>query len=210
MIGAALEDLLGRARGPLGPPIDLDLGLESGPLAELGELLSRLNGFALFNAGVQVFQAGGQGPGPELMAWNTDTTWKNTYGTLADDVFCFGQDLFGVQFGIVANAQVVTFNPETAERIALGPGLADWAAWLLADPDVNGAATFARSYQDQHGPLAPGQRLIPLRYFVGGGEYDFDNLVVRDAAQAMRIRGPIARQVHDLPDGAVIRLSASE
>jgi hypothetical protein len=206
MIGPALEQLLARARGPMGPAIELDFGLESGPFVELGEMLSRTNGFFLFNAGVQVFCAGEQGPGPELLAWNDEATWKDTYAGLADDVFCFGQDLFGVQFGIHDNADVVTFNPETAETTVLGSSLNDWAAWLLEDEDVRGAARFAKAYQDENGPLELDQRLIPLRFFVGGGTYDFENLVAKDAATAMRIRGPIAQKIHDLPDGAVVRI----
>ncbi len=82
MTTGALEQLLTRARGPMGPKIELDFGLESGPFVELGQMLSRINGFFLFNAGVQVFRAGEEGLGPELIAWNTDTTWKDTYGTL--------------------------------------------------------------------------------------------------------------------------------
>jgi hypothetical protein len=205
MIGPALEQLLSRARGPMGPAVELDFGLESGPFVELGELLSRINGFFLFNAGVQVFRAGEKGLGPELVDWNTDTTWKNTYDGLADDLFCFGQDLFGVQFAIQDNAQVVTFNPETGDITELGTGLDDWAAWLLEDPDVHGAAGFAQAYQNENGALEPDQRLIPLQFFIGGGSYDFENLVARDAAAAMRIRGPIAQQVHGLPEGAVVR-----
>ena len=207
MTAGALEQLLTtRARGPLGPQIELDFGLESGPFVELGRMLSRINGFYLFSGGVQVFRAGEQGLGPELIDWNTDTTWKDTYGPLVDDLFLFGQDLFGVQFGIYDNEDVVTFNPETGQMKALGPSLDDWATWLLEDPDVNGAASFAKAYQEANGPLEPDQRLIPLKFFIGGGSYDYDNLVVRDAATAMRIRGPIAQKIHDLPDGATLRI----
>ncbi|MFF7051937.1 hypothetical protein ACFY94_26665 [Streptomyces griseorubiginosus] len=47
---------------------------------------------------------------------------------------------------------------------------------------------------------------MPLRFFVGGGGYDFDNLVVKDAVTAMRIRGPVAQRIHGVPDGTIIRL----
>ncbi len=206
--GTALEQLLGRARGPMGRSAELDFGVESGPLAELGAVISRINGFFLFNAGVQVFRVGEEGLGPDLLDWNGEDTWKDTYDGLADDLFCFGQDIFGRQFAIVDGEEVVVFDPETARATTLGHSLEDWAAWLLADEDVNGAASFAYAYQQERGPLDPGERLVPLTFFVAGGGYDFDNLVVRDAVTAMRIRGPIAQQIHDLPDGATIRISA--
>ncbi|MEB8342679.1 SMI1/KNR4 family protein [Streptomyces endophyticus] len=202
----ALEQLLSRARGPMGPAIDLDFGWETGPLAELGTVLSSMNGFFLFNAGVQVFRAGDEGLGPDLLSWNAEDTWKDTYDDLADDIFCFGQDIFGTQFGIIDGAKVVTLNPESAELTELGTSLNDWAQWLLDDPDVNGTASFAYAYQKANGALDPAERLVPRRFFVAGGGYDFDNFKAVDAATAMRIRGPIAQQVFDLPDGATLRL----
>jgi hypothetical protein len=203
-----LDQLLTGARAPLGPPIQLDLGHETGPLAELAELLTRVNGFTVFNAGVQVFHAGTTGLGPELGRWNEPSTWKNTYAGLADGLFCFGQDLFGCQFGVVDNREVVVFDPETAERTPIGAGLDDWAAWLLEDPTVHGAHQFAAAWQDEHGALGHDQRLIPLQMFTMGGTYDFDNLVAKDAATCMRIRGPLAQTIHDLPDGAQVHLMA--
>ncbi|MGW6917974.1 SMI1/KNR4 family protein [Kitasatospora sp. NPDC054939] len=210
MSDSALEQLLGRARGPMGPTIELDFGTPAGPLAELGALLSRLNGFFVFNAGVQVFRAGDEGLGPDLLSWNGEELWKSTYGGLADELFCFGQDIFGTQFAIVGGESVVAFDPETAESETLGTGLDDWAAWLLADPDVNGAASFAHAFQQENGALDPGDRLVPRQFFVAGGGYDFDNFAVREAATAMRIRGPVAQQVSSLPDGAQLRLGTTD
>jgi len=201
-----VEELLSRARGPLGPSVQPDLGTTSGPLGKLAELLAHQNGFAAFNAGLQVFRAGPRGLGPELGHWNQRGTWKDTYGGLADGLFCFAQDLFGVQFAIVDNARVLRFDPETARQTELGDSLADWAAWLLADPDVRGTHHFATAWQDQHGPLDHHQRLIPLRFFALGGDYSFDNLVVKDAEECMRIRGPVAQRVHALPDSAHLRM----
>ena len=204
---SALAQLLARARGPMGPSAELDFGVESGPLAELGSVISQLNGFFLFNAGVQVFRVGDDGYGPDLLTWNNEDTWKDTYDGLADDLFCFGQDIFGNQFAIIGGEEVVVFDPESARVAPLGNSLEEWAAWLLADEDVNGAASFAYAYQKERGALDPAERLVPLSFFIGGGGYDFDNFVARDAVTAMRIRGPIAQQVHDLPDGATVRFS---
>lgn len=202
---SALEQLMGRARGPMGPAIELDFGVARGPLAELGQVIRRMNGFFLFNGGIQVFRVGEEGLGPDMLAWNTDTLWKSTYAGLADDVFCFGQDLFGTQFAILGDEEVVRFDPETAQVKPLGTSLEDWARWLLSDPDVNGVNSFAHAFQKENGALEPDERLIPLQFFVTGGSYDFDNLSVKDAAVAMQIRGPIAQKIHNAPEGATIR-----
>jgi hypothetical protein len=48
-----------------------------------GRAISRINGFYLFNTGVQVFRVGEEGLGPDMLHWNTDTPWKDTYNGLA-------------------------------------------------------------------------------------------------------------------------------
>lgn len=201
---SALDDLVARGRSPLGPPVEPDLG--DGLPGELAALLSATNGFAAFNYGVQVFHCGPDGLGPELGSWNDEATWKYAYGGLADGLLCFGQDLFGVQFAIEDGLRVATFDPETGDRRTIGESLGDWAAWLLARPDERGLRSFATAWQNLHGPLDHGERLLPRRSFIFGGEYAEDNLTVSDAVTAMRVRGPVAQQVHDLPDGAPVTL----
>jgi hypothetical protein len=201
---SALDELLAIARAPLGPSVAVDLG--DGLPGELAALLSATNGFAVFDYGVQVFHVGPGGLGPELGAWNDDTTWKHTYGDLADGLLCFGQDLFGVQFAIEGGRRICTFDPETGDRATIGGSLEDWADWLLAKPDERGTRSFATTWQHNHGALDHDERLLPKTFFVFGGEFADDNLLVRDSATAMRIRGPIARQVHDLPEGAAVNL----
>jgi hypothetical protein len=204
---SAVQQLLDRARGPLGPNLDIDFGMASGPFSELRDLLSAMNGLFAFNAGVQVFHAGAAGVGPELVAWNEADTWKNTYGGLADDIFCFGQDILGTQFAISPDGCVVTFDPETARVTPVGDSVEAWAQWLFDDSAVHATAGLARAWQDANGPLGPDERLVPLQFLVAGGRPELDNLVVRDAATAMRVRGPIAQQLQGLPDGVRIHLS---
>ncbi|WP_236787917.1 hypothetical protein [Amycolatopsis sp. GM8] len=200
-----VDQLLRQARYPLGPQVTVVLD-ESGPLAELALLLTAVNGFTVFNAGVQVFHAGSAGLGPELAQWNTPGSWKETYNGLADGLFCFGQDLCGRQFAVEHQEHVVLFDPETAERTRIGTCLQDWAAWLLADPERNACRGYATTWQDRYGALTHDQRLIPLRFFNLGGTYDFDNIVAKPAAECMRIRGPLAQQLHQLPDGVQVNL----
>ncbi|WP_020674008.1 SMI1/KNR4 family protein [Amycolatopsis nigrescens] len=206
-MNTALTRLVERAKGPLGPPVEVEFG--GGLPGQLGRLLSRVNGFALFDYGVQTFHVGPSGLGPELGAWNAAGTWKDAYGELADGLLCFAQDLFGVQFALEENRRVVTFDPETAERSVIGSDLDSWADWLLEEPDVRGARSFAKLWQDTYGALGHDDRLLPVTSFVLGGEYGVENLVVRDGVTAMRIRGPIARQLHDLPDGTPISFTTA-
>jgi hypothetical protein len=203
---SALETLLGRTRGPLGANAEVDLGVASGPLGELGKTLTLMNGFFAFNAGVHVFRVGGAGVGAELLHWNDQETWKYTYEGMTGEILCFGQDVLGTQYAIL-HGHVVAFNPETAGVEPIGPSLEAWAAWLLDDPAVNATAGLAKAWQDENGPLGPDERLIPLRFFILGGGYELANLVARDAVTAMRIRGPIAVQLAGIADGAQVRLS---
>ncbi|GAA2679233.1 SMI1/KNR4 family protein [Streptomyces lunalinharesii] len=204
-----LDTFIARARYPLGPPVTVELDRSDGAYGELAALLTRHNGLTAFNAGLQVFRAGTEGLGPDLQTWNDPQTWKHTYEGLADGLLCFAQDLFGTQFALDNEGHVVRFDPETAESTILGDSLEQWAQWLLADPDVNGTHAFATSWQDHHGPLSHDQRLIPLRFFTLGGTYEDDNLAVKEAAQCMRIRGPLAQTLHALPDGAHFQMTAT-
>ncbi|WP_222850170.1 SMI1/KNR4 family protein [Allosaccharopolyspora coralli] len=203
-----LRHLVSGARGPAGLRRSVDLGATAGILGELGGLLSAVNGFSACNAGIQVFRAGTPGLGPELSQWNHPEMWKNTYGGIADGLFCFGQDLFGVQFAVQDRTTVVAFDSETGRITPLGTTLEAWAAWLLDDVDVHGCRAYATAWQDQCGPLGHSQRLVPWRLFALGGTYDFDNVTAKDAARCMRIRGPLARQIHELPQGTTITLAS--
>lgn len=205
--GSPVADLLDRARGPMGPPVEVDLGDDRPAYRGLGRLLSALNGFFAFDAGIQVFRVGNEGWGPDLGRWNLPETWKSTYDGLADDLFCFGQDLLGAQFALDRSAAVVRFDAETGRRQPLGDSLEDWAGWLLADA-AHGCGELARDWQRAHRALEPDERLIPRRLLVTGGALTLDNLMATDAAAAMRIRGPIAQQAYGLPAGATVRITA--
>jgi hypothetical protein len=206
MLGTKTRELLDRARGPLGPKVAVDFGSEHAPLRELAELLSEMNGFFAFNAGVQIFHAGGAGVGPELSYWNSSEAWKGAYDGLANDFFCFGQDVLGMQFAIKSGSEVVRFDPENARSYPIGDSLEAWASWLLSKPNINATATLAKVWQDRKGALEPNERLIPLKFFELGGEVSLENLMVKDSVEAMRARGPIAVQIHDLPPGTEVHL----
>jgi hypothetical protein len=192
--GSALDELLAQASGPTGPQAPVDLGMP-GFFAELSALLSRRNGFTAFGGELQVFRVGEPGAGPELWTWNEPATWKEAYGPLAENLFCFAQGAFGEQHAYdMANGIVVEFDPETGAKVFAGPDLAAWAAWLF---DLDGpllTGSFAKSYEQAHGPLGPDQRLVPVTPFREGGAYELENLRACDSVEALRRRGAQAQR----------------
>lgn len=190
----------------MGPAIHLDLGSTVAALAELNAALEEINGFFAFNAGIQVFRVGAEGLGYDLEHWNDQATWKDTYQGLADDLFCFAQDIFGMQFGVTGAGRVVLMDPETAARQDLGGSLEEWAAWLLSDPDHHGQGQTALRWQDQFGALEVTERLAHRTPLILGGEHTVDNVMVLDAVACMRALGPVAvaqtqRSASDRPGG---------
>lgn len=189
-----LDKLLAQAIGPTGPANPVDLGMQ-GLFPELSVLLTHCNGFTAFSGVLQVYRAGNPGAGPELWSWNESGTWKDAYGSLADNLFCFGQGPFGEQYAFdLTNDCVVEFNPETGQKTFAGANLAAWANEVFDEFGVIGWESLVRSYQEVHGVLDPGQRLVPIQAFSDGGEYELDNLTAVDSVEAMRSRGPASRR----------------
>ena len=190
--GSSLDELVARADGPTGPAAAVDLGM-LGPFAELSALLTRCNGFTAFSGVVQVYRVGEPGAGPELWAWNEPATWKDAYGTLADNLFCFGQGPFGEQYAFdLANDCVVEFDRENGGKTFVGSNLQEWADEVFDEFGVIGWEPLVKSYQEAHGPLGTDQRLALIRSASDGGEYDLDNVSAVDSVEAMRSCGAAA------------------
>ncbi|MFA9444899.1 SMI1/KNR4 family protein [Egicoccus sp. AB-alg6-2] len=121
-------------------------------------------------------------------------------------MLCFAEDVFGGQFALTPDG-IVAFDPETGAVDHLAATLDEWAQAILDDHAVLTGHPLARAWQTRHGPLPPAQRLVPVVPFVLGGPFDLENLHALDATQGMRLRGELAAQLRDLPDGATVRLS---
>lgn len=171
--------------------------------ADLAALLAVRNGFFAFESALEVFPGVRGDAGYSISEWNEQHLWKNSYGLLQPIGLCFAQDLFGVQF--VLSDCVYTFEPETAALTPLADSVELWAERLLADYDVLTGYTLAHKWQLKHGRLPGGLRLAPITPFVLGGKFELENLVAMDSVKAMRVRGELALQLKDLPDGAPVR-----
>ncbi|WP_252091317.1 DUF2625 family protein [Pseudomonas sp. MWU13-3659] len=209
-----LEKLLSISGEPLALPDTLDIrsrDLAGTRADELEGLLLRRNGFYAFESALHVFATGATAPGSEssLQQWNAPELWRFEFPELEDaPVLFFAEDVFGVQF-CLRQGQVHTFEPETGKFEYLADDLEGWAAAILADYKFLTGWPLANAWQALHGPLAQGQRLLPITGFAFGGAFAVENLRMGDAIEGMRYRGCIAQQMKGMAAGTVVKFTVS-
>jgi hypothetical protein len=202
--GSPLWELL-RIAGPAVAPA---AGLDDSVPGRLNELLQSRNGFYAFESALHVLPWAA-GPDPATMdlgQWNDDALWRRGYDGLADGLTFFAEDLFGGQFAL-RGVEVVTFEPETGDVTWLAADLDGWAGRLLEDYRLLTGQPLGHDWQASQGPLPAGKRLLPKRPFVLGGGYEVANLYALDATRGMQLRGELAVQLRDLPEGAKVRFT---
>lgn len=187
-----------------GPPLgSSDLPPQDAP-EPLRGLLSRVNGFYAFESSLHVFPTGpNTGAAVTLEAWNAEDNWRREYEDLADGQLFFAEDAFGGQFCLTPEG-VHYFEPETGEVSFVADSVEAWAARIMNDYERLTGAPLAHAWQQRYGALPAGKRLVPRQPFVLNGEYTVDNLQAMDAAEGMRLRGQLATQIANLPDGAQV------
>jgi len=198
-----IEELLGMA----GPALSQAPGVEPESVEadveqDLMEMLAEVNGFYAFDAALHVFPVKSSDH-MDLVRWNSPTLWRDAYGSLADDLVFFAEDAFGGQFAL-ADAGVVSFDPETGDVEFMASTLDGWAAQVLADCELLTGSPLAQEWQKRFGELPAGARLLPKTPFVLGGEFAINNLFAGDAVKGMRMRGDVALQLRDHPDGSTV------
>jgi hypothetical protein len=122
---------------------------------------------------------------------------------MARDCLFFSEDIFGGQF-CIRSGGIYAFDPETGRLEFMSANLEDWAEAILDDFEVLTGYHLAHAWQEAHGHLEVGKRLVPITPFVAGGEFAIQNLHPLEAVKSMRLRANLARQIRDLPDGASI------
>ncbi|HEV7238562.1 MAG TPA: SMI1/KNR4 family protein [Thermoanaerobaculia bacterium] len=204
-----IDDLLAVANGPLiGSVARLndEAPLGGGCLeSQLRQLLHSRNGFYAFESALHVFPAGVKKEIIDVETWNAIDLWRYEYGDLTEALFFFAEDIFGGQFCLAENG-IYAFDPETAEREWIADDIENWAAAILDDFSNRTGYPLAHEWQTIHGSVSEGTRLAPRLPFVAGGAFSVENLYCASAVDAMRFRGNLACQIHNLPDGAKIQL----
>jgi hypothetical protein len=198
-----IEDLLGMAGPALGGTHSIEPdSVEADVEQELMEMLAEVNGFYAFGAALHVFPVK-SGDHMDLVRWNSSTLWRDAYGSLADDLVFFAEDAFGGQFAL-SDDGVLSFDPETGDAEFMAGTLEGWAAQVLADHELLTGFPLAEEWQKRFGALPTGARLLPKTPFVLGGEFAINNLFAGDAVTGMRMRGDVALQLQDHPDGTTV------
>ena len=173
----------------------------------LRPLLERVNGFYAFESALHVLPSGST---PEravsLTSWNERNFWRNSFSGLADGLLFFAEDIFGGQFAF-RGEKIVAFDPETGDVQPLANDLEDWAEQVMVRYRVLTGYPLAHQWQEQNGPLPAGHRLLPKTPFVLGGKFVVCNLYPLEAVKGMRLRGELAVQIRDLPDGAQVQFN---
>jgi hypothetical protein len=209
-MGTKLEKLLSIASDPLiarqPRDIDREVMMSYGPLGEqLLSLLAEKNGFYAFEGALHVFPASDESIPQNLLDWNQDRSWRSHYGGLTDGALFFGEDLFGGQFAIKDDG-IQRFDPETGSFELMVSEFDEWAERILVDYEVETGYPLAHAWQQEHGRLPEGKRLVPTTPFVLGGDFELENLNVLDAGEGMKLRASVARQIADLPDGTKVQI----
>lgn len=198
---AALIQIAGAATQDELESLDPSLA-DVGGSTELAALLRARNGFYAFESALHVWGRGAVA-GEDLREWNRESLWRGAFSDLDRGLTFFAEDVFGCQFGLDGSA-VVSFDPETAERVVIADSLEGWSARILEDYSLLTGYPLAHAWQEKHRAIRPGYRLVPKVPFVLGGDYAVSNLVEMRDFEAMRARGALAVQIHGTADGTSI------
>lgn len=198
----AIENLLGVGSVAIGP--DAEFKGKEGIMRAYLDLLNERNGFFAFESALLVRPGFVQaGPVLDSRAWNQTSLWKITYESLQPAAFFFAEDVFGNQFGIESD-QVIRFEAETGEIESFASSLEEWAAKILTDFNYHTGCPIARVWQEKHGSLEQGNRLVLKQPLVLGGKIVLENILCWNDVKAMRARGSLAEQIKDVPDGGQV------
>jgi len=204
-----ISKLLSICSNGIAKPFDDDFDLfPFGFLSDFTEYISVLrkcNGFYGFESALHVFPLKSKNNSLDVLKWNDNKLWRDSYDGMTEDHFFFAEDAFGGQFSIKKDG-VFTFDPETGEGQKLCDSLSQWCEAILNDYDFLTGHSLMHEWQARNGRVKEGHRLIPVIPFVLGGDFSVKNLRMQHSVTAMRYRGNIAVQIRNLPDGGTIKL----
>lgn len=176
---------------------------------ELAGFLRRKNGFYAFESALHVFPACQEEGIIDLDSWNSPHLWIEEYGNMALETLFFAEGIFGDQFG-VKGREIVRFEAETGLSEPIATSLEDWASLIVEDYNYQTGYPLAHKWQEKHGSLPCGQRLVAITPFVLGGDFDITNLFALDGVKAMRYHADLALRIRGVPNGTKIEFGIDD
>lgn len=195
------------------PPLGSDDGILPQYLVEtsphlsnqLSSLLKQKDGFFAFEGALHVFPMGATNLGWNSSTWNSVDLWRLYYGKSTDGLLFFAEDIFGEQFALYQD-MICRFDPETGILKQCATTLTGWAERILDNYNLEVGYSIGHDWQMQFEPLQPFQRLLPKTPFILGGKFVTENLYALDSAQGMQLRGGMASELANVPEGAKVVL----
>lgn len=191
------------------PPIEVEvMELMSKRIldAKFFDFIRASNGGFFFDRSLQVY---GICKGPSYHSISlVNSIISHEYGKLAEGFTFFGQDVLGNQFAF-SDKGVVMFNLETADIEVLAKDFDNWIQVVFGDLDYLTGRNLLKEWS-KNNRLGYDQRLCAKKPFLVGGEYNTENLYAQFFPTYLSSNANIAKQVHDLPDGAKIVIRITE
>lgn len=187
------------------PQLDVSTQNMLGSLGkDFNNILAIKNGFYAFESALHFFPATHIHQSIiDVNCWNSENLWRNKYSDSTKGYLFFAEDIFGGQFCII-NERIHTFDPETEETEEVATNFDDWAKCILDEYNYLTGFELAHEWQLKNGSIPVGKRLLPKVPFVLGGKFTTDNLYLLDSVTGMKVRGDLAQQIKNSPDGTKV------
>jgi len=167
------------------------------------EFIERINGGFFYNYSLHLY------------AVNTVFNFHNIFSVneairmafekIVGNVFFFGQEIFGNQFGF-SDQGIVFFNVETGDMKWMAKDFEGWTQALVSDLDYFTGRNLALEWARTMGALKPEERLCPKKPFIIGGAFSIGNAYPLAFPKYINTNANIANQIYGLPDGTPIKL----
>ncbi|MBB35248.1 MAG: hypothetical protein CME88_07180 [Hirschia sp.] len=201
---SAIAELLDISSPALGPDTQAARLKDSG----LQSLLQQRNGFFALQNALWVFSDNSllELPGHDEPAI---ADWLTHYPKTRGCTHCFAVDAIGYPF-VTSEHGILRMDLETGVFTRIAPDIEGWARLMLAKFQQLSAWAVCKQWQDIHGPLPDGHRLLPRMPFVGGGTETADNLLATPLIELIRFYSDLATQIRNMPEGGTIEIRLAE
>ncbi|MFO0549910.1 MAG: hypothetical protein U0271_16065 [Polyangiaceae bacterium] len=145
-----------------------------------------------------------------LKEWNASTLWIEEFDQALVGAFFFAENALGEQFAVTRDGSISLMDPETAEFEHVADSVGEWLRHLRAETELFTYQELLERWELGHGKLVAGQRLVPRRPLLLGGELAPENLIAKDDWYGLRLRAELWKLLCDVPDGTTVEFQIDE